>query len=207
MTKLQKAGTVPFIILLSIFLVSPVLANEVEYFKFDIAVHSRVSGRMDIMPARCTYVEYSQVVNLYYPSGYCDIDLLLGKFDREKIFGFIKKYEEWSVKADRENISLQKAIDKLNLKIFFRYGGYMNEGSDVIATFHFLTQYKKRHQLVITFSKTASQQDKYLIFKPGSLYFDKKDVEMMKKWMSTGFIKKEVDKKKNQMKKLDDQFK
>ncbi|MBU1076711.1 MAG: hypothetical protein KKH98_05420 [Spirochaetes bacterium] len=206
MYKLLKTGSIPFIILLIIFLASLVLADEIEYYKFDVAVHSRVSGRMDIVPARCSYVEYTEVVNFYYTSGYCDIDLLLSKFDRERIFEFIKKYEEWSKKADQENISLQKAIDQLNLKIFFRYGGYMNEGSDVIATFHFLTQYKNRHQMVITFSKTASQQDKYLLFRPGALYFDKKDIEAMKKWMSSSFIKQEIDKKKTQMKKLDDQF-
>ena len=184
-----------------------IFAEEIEYLKLNLNVYNKSSGQLSESPSKLTYVPGTKVVNLYYKSGFVEVALLLSKSDREKLISYLNKYIEWEKKAQKKNVYLKKMIGVLDLVIYFKYCDFWHKGTNVIATIWFLTQYKNRHQFIIHFIKTISKQDKFISFKPESLYFDYNDVLKFKKIISKDFIQKEVKKAKAKQKPMYEEFK
>lgn len=181
-------------------------AEEVHYYTLKEKVYGYYPG-VTILPPELTYTTELDQVSFYYNIPRWTIALTFNKKNREKLFEYMKKYEEWDKKAREKNILLTKSIGTLDLPIYFKHKRLKFKGTDVIAYVFFHSQSRNRHQFVLYFLKSIAQQNTAIVIKPESLYFDYQHVQTLKRVLKDGFIQTEVKKIQDKKVDLDEMFK
>ena len=156
------------------------------------------------MEIKFTYVKENNLVNLYYYSGNLRISLLLYKVNREKLLEYLNKYEDWHKIAVEKKITLKKKMGHINSGIYFKYAGSWYEGTPLLDSIYFFSLNREMHQFLIRPIRTICKQNRSITFKPEILYFNYKDAMTLKKALSMDFIETQVNKRKDELKALQD---
>jgi len=147
-------------------------------------------------------------VYIYIPEYIQTVAYELDKDDRKKLIDIIDKYFEWHQKAIEMEVELEKNIDDVELKGYYKLGDdwhYSCKKSCLVRS-SFFSQNTTNHQLVFSFGKIQSCYKEYSDHKPDQIYMNYDDVFILKSALTEEKLQaviKEVEKKKS----IEDAFK
>jgi len=125
---------------------------------------------------------------------------------KNEILDIINKYKEWNDQAIKENVKIEKEINKMKIvEISWKYlsseDWYGSGRNDIF--FKFFSQNTKHHQLLIIFPKVKSYNNEFITNRPETLYLDYNNVLILEKLLSDDYINAQLELAKADKKKAD----
>jgi hypothetical protein len=147
-------------------------------------------------------------VYIYIPEFIHTVAYELDKEDRQKLITILEKYFEWQNKAIEMEVELEKNIDDVVLKGYFKLGDDWRSSckKSCLIRLSFFSQNTTRHQLVFSFGKINACYNEYSDHKPDQVYMDYNDAIILKSALTQEKLQSvinEVEKKKS----IEDAFK
>jgi|TARA_B100001971_G_C18050446_1_gene462559 hypothetical protein len=147
-------------------------------------------------------------VYIYIPEFIYTVAYELDKEDRQKFISVLEKYFEWQQKAIEMEVKLEKNIDDVELKGYFKLNDDWQSScyKSCLIRFSFLSQNTTRHQLVFSFGKINACYNEYSDHKPDQVYMEYDDAVILKDALTEEKLQTviiEVEKKKS----IEDAFK
>ena len=147
-------------------------------------------------------------VYIYIPEFIYTVAYELDKEDRQKFISVLEKYLEWQQKAIEMEVKLEKNIDDVELKGYFKLNDDWQSScyKSCLIRFSFLSQNTTRHQLVFSFGKINACYNEYSDHKPDQVYMEYDDAVILKDALTEEKLQTviiEVEKKKS----IEDAFK
>jgi len=134
-----------------------------------------------------------------------NVQIELTKSEIIKFADMIDKYFEWNKIAIDNNVTNNKSIGDLSIRLSMDLGDKW-EDWDTSMNVYFFSQNNKRHQLLLRF-QTLEYADGWVKYKHNTNYFDLEDVTLLKKLLQPDYAHKVVEESIEKEKATDDLFK
>lgn len=196
-----------FIVLINVVFVASVIGRPFKYFEINAYHWNSVFERFNEFQINFQYDEESDKVYIFIPEFIALVSYELDSIDRKAILETIDKYIEWEKKAIEMEVEIEKRIDSIYFKGWFRIGDnweYSYRKSCGIE-FSFFSQSLSRHQLVLSFESIVSSKNRYITHKPEQVYLEFNNVIGLRNALSKKIIKEAI-KEEIKQKKIEDAF-
>jgi len=110
----------------------------------------------------------------------------------DTVMSAIEKYIQWTEKAIKNEVTLKKQIDTINLPYsFWQVGkGDRHFSDSAVLRMYFFSQSAQTHQFVFVFPRFKDIENEYLEYTPNNLFFDYKEAVKFRDALSRSAVKK-----------------
>ena len=195
-------------ILVVLFFSNTLQAEQEAYQKVTGYHYNDVWKSMSDFNFDLRYDSSEDKVYIYIPEFVHTVAYELDKEDRQQLIVILDKYFEWQKKAIEMEVELEKNIDDIELKGYFKLGDDWHSSckKSCLIRLSFFSQNITRHQLVFSFGKINACYNEYSDHKPDQVYMDYDDAVILKGALTQEKLQavvKEIEKKKS----IEDAFK